>query len=199
LLQADRRTKGESDKAKRIIAGILRCKCAKYKCMRRMLISINHVLFEGCRSWLAVMYGTPLTAKAPSYLEHATMNSRSLFSTGKYEQLLPVTYSMPVTTVAPCSLQHTTMNSRSLFYTGQYEQLLPVTYSMSVTIAAPCSLQQVTNSIAPCYLQHTTMNSRSLFCSESHYEKLLPPCSYVRTGSIKCPYHSHSSNVKNIR
>ena len=119
-----------------------------------MLISINHGLFEGCRSWLSVMYSTPLTARAPSYPQHATINNSSLFSTGHYEQLLPVTYSMSVTTVAPCSAQHTTMNSSSLFSTGHYEQLLPVTYSMPVTTVAPCSAQ------------HTTMNSSSLFSIE---------------------------------
>jgi hypothetical protein len=84
LLQADIRTKGDNDRANGIIAGILCCKCAKYKCMEGMLISINHGLFEGCRSWLAVMYSTPLTARAPCYLQHATINSSSLLSTARH-------------------------------------------------------------------------------------------------------------------
>jgi hypothetical protein len=174
LLQADGRTKGDNHKANGVIAGILRCKCSKYKCMQRMLISIKHVLFKGCRSWLVVMYSTPLTAKAPCYLQHATMNSRSLFCTAHhYEQSLLLLY-RTIRAIAPCHLQHVSNNSRSLFCTAHhYEQSLPVLYSRTLT------------AICPSYQQHTTMNSRSFFCSESQYEKSFPPYSYVQTGSIK--------------
>ena len=128
-----------------------------------MLISTNHVLFEGCRSWLAVMYSTPLTAKGPWYLQHVTMKSRSLFSTGHEEQLLAVTYSMSVTIVTPCSVHHTTMNSRSLFCTPHHcEQSLPVLY-------------RTLRAIARCYLQHVSYNTHSLYCTARLSE--VAPCS----------------------
>ena len=136
--------------------------------MQRMLISTNHVLFEGCRSWLAVMYSTPLTAKGPWYLQHVTMKSRSLFSTGHEEQLLAVTYSMSVTIVTPCSVHHTTVNSRSLFSTGHYEQLLAVTYSMSVTILTPCTVQHAFLKSLPVLSTHSNM---SLLPTACHYEQ----------------------------
>lgn len=105
-------------------------------------------MFEGCRSWLAVMYSMPLTAKAPCYLQHATMNSCSLFCTAHhYERSFLVLY-RTIRAIAPCNLQHVSNNSRSLFCTAHdYEQSLPVLYSRTLT------------AICPCYLQHATMKS----------------------------------------